>query len=268
MRSVRRTEHSPRSLLNSQEVSRSASVLLVILAIAIAVAQGIALNRKFPVVDHPRSLARAVLVARVGSVGIAYIHGQHGARFVRLRLTAQPTARPHHDGELLEHMRKELRLIPTKALAEAVWYFVVSLVAVCLPLRRAWRSNKSVRLFAFSGAVGVSAAALIFQVPIFLGYDSSIFTNWVGPGAYSYSSSRVDVTGLSGVTVSYRTFLEALIAPAFRLLSYFMSDTSFPLWILAPMIALVYSLPGACLGCAVGIVARLRKPERDSAVVS
>lgn len=134
--------------------------------------------------------------------------------------------------------------------------------------RRAWRSNGPVRLFALSGAAGVSAAALLFQVPIFLGYDSSIFTNWVGPGAYSYSSSRIHVTGLSGVTVSYRMFLEALIAPAFTLLSHVVSVTNIPFWILAPMIALVYALPGACVGYAAGVVARLTRPEIDGVKVS
>lgn len=259
---------SSRTLLNWLDVGRSVSVPLVVLAIAIVLGQGIALRRKFPLVDHPRVVAEAVLVARVGTVGIAYLHGQHGARFVRLHVAPQATVPAEHDVELLEQMRKELRLVPLKVVAEAAWYFVVLLVAVLLPLQRAWRRKRSVRFFALSGAAGVSAAAFLFQLPIFLGYDGSIFTNWVGPGAYSYSSSRVDVTGLSGVTVSYRPFLEALIAPAFWLLSYAVSDTSIPVLVWTPMIAVVYSLPGACGGYVLGVLAASRTSELDNVTAS
>lgn len=228
---------------------RGTRATLIILVAAILAGQGIALHHKLPVYQPGPRKVVPVFLGAFAARRVGYVHGHHGAVLVRLRpgVAATLQAPPEEPGEIAEAMQLELKRIPLKAGAEAVWYFLVFFGVIFLPLRWAWRRHASRRLFALAGAAALFTAAGLLQAPIFFGYDASIFSNWVGPGAYSYSTSALAVTGIPGITVSYRTFLEAMMAPPAKLLLLLFSEGG-PLPLFVLFIAFIYSLLGALAG--------------------
>jgi hypothetical protein len=232
-------------------MARSTALTISVLVVAISIGQVIALDRKFPVVA-PTSRPLPVYLQNVGGFAVGFVHGHHGAYLVRIR-TTRPTEIPSNvpsSFEVANAMREELRFIPLKLGAEAAWYFAIFFGVVFSPVRWAWRRRFSVRGFTVVTATVVFMAAMLLQAPIIFGYDESIFSTWAGPGAYSYSRPHVGVTGIPGVTVSYRTFLEAMISVPAKIVFFVVAPRDqVPVGVLFFVVALIYSLFGAAAGC-------------------
>lgn len=233
-----------------------------LLLMAIVIGETVALHRKFPLYHAGRSRIAPVYLRHVAGLNIGYVRGHHGAHFVRL-----PPGSPSHTRtvaaeqvEIATAMQAELGRMPLKILGEISWYFAVIFGVICVPFRFACRRRKSGHVLAIIGAVAFFAGALLFQLPITLGYDGSVFSNWVGPGAYSYSRPHMGVTGIPGVTVSYRPFLEAMIAPPAKLVFALMRpDQEVSFWPFSLAVAFIYSLLGGLVGYLAAIIGRFRQ---------
>jgi hypothetical protein len=244
-------------------MTRGTAVTVAVLIAMITVGQVIALHHKFSEAERRPSNRTPVFLREIAGISMGFVLGHHGARFITLSSNDLPRGGADYSTELARLkavMQTELDRIPLKIIAEAVWYFAVVFFVVCRPLAVSWRRRASPSSLAATGATVLFAATVVFQVPIAFGYDGSIFSNWVGPGAYSYSRPYVGVTGISGVTVSYRPFLEAMITPATKALRPLIwSDEGLPFWPGVAAVAFVYGCVGAAVGYVGGAFRKMRE---------
>ena len=200
---------------------RRHSIALLVMTGIVGLLQLFALAHKFPRFVPSTRFPQAVPLARVASVNIGIIRGHHGAVFVRTSdLSRNPPLSKESDAaEVQLAMRRELRRVPVKLFAEWVWYVVVAFFVVYLPIVTARVRAALRRTVVLVSACAFLAAAALFQLPLAFGYDSSMFSTWAGPGAYSSSGPYLSISGNTGVSVSYRIFLEAMVLPAMRVIT-------------------------------------------------
>jgi len=145
---------------------------------------------------------------------LGYTAGIHGARLVRTAPDARPAEEGRHlaarDFDLNSEMRRELVLLPARAALELLFYLLVAGVVISAgrltQLRRRWVLLPMI-------------AASLLSIPLLaFGYGASIYSTYVGPGAFSSSGPYVGVSFIPAETVSYRSMAEALgLAPVFLL---------------------------------------------------
>jgi hypothetical protein len=171
---------------------------------------------------------------------IGFLRGQHGAWLVRTPSATFPA--PSSAGPLspLEpEMAEILSSLPRKALLEGILY-AAALLSGALLLPAASRRVARTRLPALArhvivGLFTVALGALILSPYLFLGYGGCAFTNWVGPGALSYSGVYLRLSPHPGDTVSYRNVVEVVAYPGLWLASYLNSsraESETPQWVL------------------------------------
>lgn len=148
-----------------------------------------------------------------------FVRGHHGARLVRARIAAgSPPAtftdvdRLQVDATLRSRMQHELDRVAAEATLEALLY-VALLVLVFAPaawiLPRHYRDRDSVLCVSLQGAVKGAMLGTVALLPLALArYGEPLYTNWVGPGAVSYSGPYLGPSPGTGFTVSYRFFVE------------------------------------------------------------
>jgi len=151
-----------------------------------------------------------------------FFAGHHGAVLVKtLNLGKVPTAK--ESGlirELKPVMERELRLIPRKAVLEAVLYLLVLgyliLVTERLRIRLLNPGRNRLARLALELVPGAIFFALAAGPLLLWGYGYGGFSNLAGPGALSYSGPYFSLTNWlmnSGNTISYRAFISPILLP-------------------------------------------------------
>lgn len=116
---------------------------------------------------------------------------------------------------LCNELLEEINLIPLKTILELCLYGVILVYMFWVV---PWQRTK----FAFlQDSVGKEILVetvlwilgwTILLLPLLLfDYGQSLYTNWIGPGAASWSGMYYEVSGAQGVTISYRTWLEIIM---------------------------------------------------------
>jgi hypothetical protein len=146
-----------------------------------------------------------------------YVSGRHGARLVR----TAPEARPAGEAGLFAPgsdldgpMLRELQMAPALAGLELVLYLLVTLAVA-----RVGRFASVRRGARWRWLLLPLIAGWLLSLPLLaVGYGSSIYSNYVGPGAFSSSGPYLRVSFIPAETVSYRSLMEALgLAPLWLL---------------------------------------------------
>ena len=242
------------------------AIAFACIAITLAAFQLFFLAAKFPLYRQNGRYPYATWLRDVGNFRIGAIRGQHGAIFVRIP-PGEPftTVLPDDDdGKVRQAMLRDLPRTPAKAVGEYAMYLVLFFGCLwLLPSLLARRMRWS-----FAVAVSCFAAVLLAQIPLFFRYDSSIFSTWSGPGAYSSSGGYLRLTYTAGYSVSYRPFLESLLLPALRslaavhLLPYMEGPAGW--FIYAAEVCCFYGVLGALLGGIADVVRQFIRPSNST----
>jgi hypothetical protein len=137
-----------------------------------------------------------------------YVTGQHGARLVR----TAPDARPLDEGDervgvsVHDEMQRELAMAPARAALELLLYAVAAAGAWATGRLALLRRARRWRWLLLPLVAGWTLSLPL----LFIGYGTSMYSNYVGPGAFSSSGPYIEVTFLPAETVSYRSAMEAL----------------------------------------------------------
>jgi hypothetical protein len=165
--------------------------------------------------EQYRREAREIRVTRAWRYG--YASGHHGAFLVRTRNAPDfaPVEACTSDSELDRIMLGELRAYPWKSLLEGVFYaLVLAYTFTLVPWMRRALFRRQIRWHVAAqveGAFWIIGWSVCVAPLVFLGYGSSLFTTWSGPGALSFSGPYLgNMTGLSGETIAYRPLLETV----------------------------------------------------------
>ncbi|MFN7954082.1 MAG: hypothetical protein U0610_20320 [bacterium] len=142
-----------------------------------------------------------------------FLCGHHGCVLAKTR-NLGPSYRPVRDEvepAVRDAMAEELRRVPRKIVGELALYAVLvwwgCVFTPWLRLRSRGWSRRRV-LWHATGAVGGLGFLLLASTPyLVFRLGAPLFSNWVGPGALSYTTG-LGLTGGPGLTVSYRSFLE------------------------------------------------------------
>jgi hypothetical protein len=190
---------------------------------AIAVGQWAALRHSVRVVPST-DFGKATYLRSLNGWRIGFLKGQHGAWLVRTPSATFPVPSSAGPVSPLEtEMAEILSSLPRKALLEGILY-AAALLSGALLLPAASRRVAGTRLPALArhvivGLFSVALGALILSPYLFLGYGRCAFTNWVGPGALSYSGAYLRLSPHPGDTVSYRNVVEVVALPGLWLAS-------------------------------------------------
>ncbi len=129
---------------------------------------------------------------------------------------SDPDRTEEEDFNVYEAMRRELDLVPLKTFLEIVLYLTALLILFRGPflldkLRFLPACGPTWRYY-WAGAISGAISFWVMAMPlIVLDYGPPLFSNWIGPGALSYSSGPILVSHGGGMTVSYRNMIETLI---------------------------------------------------------
>lgn len=145
-----------------------------------------------------------------------YAPGHHGAHLVRSAPDARPAQREGLGGSgeyalaVRSEMEHELFASPARASLEFAFYLLVSVLVVGVSTMASVR-----RVGRYRWSLILVTAALLLSLPLLsIGYGCSMYSNYVGPGAFSSSSGYLRVTLIPAETVSYRSVAEAVgLAP-------------------------------------------------------
>ncbi len=181
-----------------------------------------------------------------------FVLGHHGAFLVRtLAAGAAPTRCPVMvdpcSEELEGLMADELDGIPRLAALELAGYaLLLAFVVLVLPGAMVWllrRTPKRLRMPVL-GFAAAAAVITLFLVPYAtIGYGGSAFTNWVGPGAFSYSGGYFWWPHTPGLTVSYRMVLEAVFyrpGTVFGNLGSHLPMPEMPMWLFLWLLGVLF----------------------------
>jgi hypothetical protein len=245
----------------------------LILAVAIVALQILFLVEKFaPFAPSPWVREPAEL-AQFGNLRIGVVRTIHGAQFVRLAIGEPALSRLQGDDaqEVESAMRQQLRSIPVKVVLEGVWYFLLIFGVIYLPIERVARAGQAPWKIALVSGASFFLALILLQLPLFFGYDGSIFTTWHGPGAASWSRPAPRLTGALGIAVSYRFVLEAILAPAFKLIfaaeAFVWNGVFESSWATTISVALVYALGASVLALVIARVTFAVRQRRGTNAV-
>ena len=202
------------------KLSRISPRALVIGGLVIA---GVAVGQCFALLHavrpvSPERFGSATFLQSVAGWHIGFLRGQHGAWLVRVPASDfSASTAGGAETDLAGEMHHLLLSLPQKAVLEACLY-IVALLAFLLAIpalsrRLSLRAVSVRRRFVGMGALGTAVGIILFSPYLVAGYGGSAYTNWVGPGAYSYSGSYLRVSQHAGETVSYRNAVEALALP-------------------------------------------------------
>lgn len=251
------------TLSEQGEQMRKRELLLpaLIAVLAVATLQAYAWDRKITTVDEETYFDRAFDLRINGQDRVGYHIERHGAVFVHTTASGATGQRAPEREEIepvRAFMQAELDWLPWKAALEGVWYALVA-VALTVSFMRAARLTP--RRAAYRGALAVWKAWCVFLLPLWLGYGQPVFSNWIGPGALSWSGPYFYSEWTPGLTVSYRPLVEALaLMPALALepvLSWLLYFVSMPVY-LAIIGAPAALVMGAGIGGASAIAVRDR----------
>lgn len=113
-------------------------------------------------------------------------------------------------------MLDELELVPIKTMMESALYLGVFFLVFWGPSRLIkQRFLSSCSPFWREFLTGTISGMICFWVMVMplivLDYGPPLFSNWIGPGAMSYSTGMRPVSSGGGMTISYRNVVEQLI---------------------------------------------------------
>ena len=111
---------------------------------------------------------------------------------------------------------RELELVPIKTMMETALYssafFLVFWGPSLLTKLEIFLSGGPLRREFWAGAIpGITGFWLMDQPLLVLEYGPPLFSNWIGPGALSYSTGLHPVSSGCGMTISYRNVIEQII---------------------------------------------------------
>lgn len=213
-------------------MSRRVALDTFVLAAVVALGELYFVTRKFPVYNpHPRSRITELRVIADQHIGI--VQGQHGASFVRLprHLRLPPSSIPE---DVVRQMNRDLSRLPVKALAEFFLYFAC-LSFAWFAARVAWSRTPAHLWRGTVAGLAVAFSTFIIQAPTAWGYDSTAFSTWVGPGAYSFSYPAMRLTFIPGVGIAQRFTFEALQVGAWKIINSIARPLTYiDIWISPP----------------------------------
>lgn len=180
-----------------------------------------------PAIDSKMYLDGATEIKTTARWRYGFVRGYHGVFLVKTRNVARfafpptiendnsfffSTSQEEKD-QVASAMRQRLEEFDRKFTLEALFYLAIfgylyfgarRLRAWCAPAHA-----KPIRKILCDGFLWALGWTLVVLPLLFLNYGASMYTNWEGPGALSYSGPYLGLpTGASGETCTYRPYLE------------------------------------------------------------
>jgi hypothetical protein len=142
-----------------------------------------------------------------------YVKGWHGAVLVKTPNEAKsiPVNKRIGTDEITQAMARELEMVPWKFAGELILYLSLLGFMLFIPRWLAHRlseSGRQLRIMPMYAALWAAAWCAFILPLLTIGYGASIFTNWQGPGALSYSGPHPMAQAIPADTISYRPLVE------------------------------------------------------------